>query len=64
MRKNIKMHNHIDKNFHLCSKKALLHNIKTYCYINHLNPFDYIPVSFHIQDGLRDPEFFKFSQYF
>ena len=29
-----------------------------------LNPFNYIPLTFHIQKGTEDPEFKKFLEYF
>lgn len=59
-----KSHNHLDKNIHLCNKKALFYNIKNYCQNINENPFDYIPITFHIQDGLEDKEYLNFKNFF
>ena len=49
-----KQHNHLENNFHLSNKKALFYNMKLYYEAIKLNPFDFIPLTFHVQDGSQD----------
>jgi hypothetical protein len=52
-----KMHNHFRNNYIIGNKKALLNTMRNY-YINEkLNPFDFLPLTFHITSGLEDPHF-------
>jgi hypothetical protein len=55
------MHNRLAKNFHLSNKKALYYNLKLYYEVIGKNPFDYMPVTFHLVRGVMDPawEMFK-----
>ena len=46
--KNISMHNHLENNWNLSNKKALFMNMKNYFKAKNINPFDYIPMTFHI----------------
>ena len=57
----IKTHNKLESNHHLANKKALFINMKLYYECMGLNPFDYIPLTFHIKDGELDPEFQRFT---
>ena len=50
----------MDKNFHLCNKKALFYNLRNYFELINKDVFDIIPVTFHITDGIKDKEFIKF----
>ena len=59
-----KMHNHLENQWHLSNKKALFYNMRAYYEAKGLNPFNYIPLTFHIQKGTEDPEFKKFLEYF
>ena len=58
------IHNHIDKNYHISNKKALFYNVKNYCEQLRIDPFCFIPITFHIQDGLQDQEYQQFVQFF
>jgi len=49
---------------HLANKKALFYNIKNHCENINENPFDYIPLTFHIKDGVNDKEFLKFKEFY
>ena len=54
------MYNRLQDNFHLSNKKALFLNMKVYYTSisgDEQNVFKYLPVTFHIKDGLEDPEF-------
>ena len=53
----MKVHNHLEFNFHLGNKKAFFHNIRQYYEIIGTNPFEKIPLTFHICNGEEDPEF-------
>ncbi|CAD8150662.1 unnamed protein product [Paramecium octaurelia] len=57
----IKMHNHLENNFHLGNKKALFYNMKAYYESQNINAFDNLPVTYHIksQDG---PEYQQFLE--
>ena len=52
------MHNHLEDNFHLSNKKALFYSLKNYMEKLNRDPFEIIPLTFHItkQDDLdTDP---------
>jgi hypothetical protein len=53
-----RLYNKIEDNFHLSNKKALLINMKHYYEAIGEDPFNALPVTFHIKEGLDDPEFF------
>jgi tubulin--tyrosine ligase len=56
----LKMHNHLQCNFFLGNKKALFYSIKKYYELLKINPFTKIPLTFHVKEGLEDPEFERF----
>ncbi|CAI2367062.1 unnamed protein product [Moneuplotes crassus] len=56
--------NHLEFHIHLSNKKALYYNMKTYYESLEENPFDYIPQTFHIKDGVCSDEFLKFQAEF
>ena len=49
--------NHQDNNFHLSNKKAIYYNMKIYYEAQGLNPFDELPLTYHIKEGETDREF-------
>jgi hypothetical protein len=55
------MHNHVTNNWNLSNKKALFMNLKSYYEAQKINPFDFIPMTFHITD-VNDKEFLRFSE--
>lgn len=60
-------YNRLQGNFHLSNKKALFLNMKAYYQSvsgEEFEVFKYLPVTFHIKDGLADPEFQKFMEYY
>jgi hypothetical protein len=59
----IRMYNKLEDNFHLSNKKALLLNMKTYYEALAQNPFLTLPMTFHIQNGVRDSEMERFNDY-
>ena len=52
--------NHMENNFHLSNKKAIYYNMKIFYESQGLDPFDYLPLTFHIKEGENDREFSKF----
>lgn len=55
------MHNHVTNNWNLSNKKALFMNLKHYYEAQKINPFDYIPMTFHVTE-ITDKEFGKFQE--
>lgn len=48
----------------MANKKALLLNMRNYYDALGQNVFDNLPVTFHIKNGLDDPEFTRFKTYY
>ena len=61
---NIRMHNKIEFNQHLTNKKGLYQSLKNYCKALNFDLFDFVPLTFHIKGGEKDPEFLKFFEAF
>ena len=59
-----KVHNRLEFNKHLVSKKRLFTNLKKFYELQSLHPFDYIPVTYHIKHGLKDENFQNFQSKF
>jgi hypothetical protein len=59
-----KLYNKVEDNFHMANKKALLLNMRNYYDALGENVFDNLPVTFHIKNGLDDPEFTRFKAYY
>lgn len=55
-RSTVKMHNHLESNYHLHNKKALYYNLKKYYESEGLDVCSAIPMTFHV-NGIRDKEF-------
>ncbi len=58
------MHNHLINNFYLGNKKALFYNLREYYSLMGDNVYHYIPLTFHIKKGMKDPEYTKFVDYY
>ncbi len=56
--------NHVENNFHLSNKKAIYYNMKVYYESLNKDPFQFMPLSFHIKEGLSDKEFSRFCDVF
>lgn len=57
-------YNHLECNYHLCNKKALFYNMKALAEFKGEDPFQDIPLTFHVKDNLTDPEYTKFESYY
>ena len=54
----------MDNNFHLSNKKALYYNMKVDYESIGVDPFEVLPLTFHIKEGLSDKEFSIFQEVF
>lgn len=61
---SLRTHNKLEFNYHLTNKKTLFFSIKTYAELMGFDPFSIIPVTFHISEGVADPEYSKFVEYY
>ena len=60
----LRAYNKLEDNYHLSNKKALFINMKNYYEARGEQPFDALPITFHIKTGLDDPEYLKFSNFY
>jgi hypothetical protein len=60
----LKMYSKLENNFHLSNKYALFYNMRRYYKAHDRDPFEVLPVTFHIKAGVRDAQFFSFLDYF
>ena len=60
----MKVHNHLPRNYVLGNKKALFSTMRKYYECNQQDVCQYLPLTFHIQNGLEDEDYFKFLNYF
>lgn len=58
------MHNHLKNNYVIGNKKALFKSMSFYYQIKEMNPFDFIPLTFHVFGGLEDPVFLGFQKFY
>ena len=56
--KEQKMHNHLINNYILGNKKALFNTMYNYYKDQEANVFEYLPLTFHIKEGLEDQKYF------
>ena len=60
----LRIYGKMEDNYHLSNKKALFFNMTSYYEQISQNPFEVLPLTFHIEHGLTDPEFERFRQHF
>lgn len=58
------MQNHLINNYVIGNKKALFNTMSTYYAEKGEEVFDYLPLTFHIKQGLEDQSYFKFLKYY
>ena len=51
----------MENNFQLSNKKALFYNMKIYYEAVGLDLFDFIPITFHVKEGINDKEYKNFE---
>ena len=59
-----KLYNRLEGNYHLTNKKNLFMNMKEYYESEGANPFDVLPLTFHVKNGSSDPDFSNFQKHF
>lgn len=60
----IQMCNHLENQFHISNKKAMFINMQQFYIATKKDPFETLPLTFHIKFGASDPEFEKFTSYY
>ena len=58
------MANRLEHNYHISNKKCLFYNMRSFFEYLDEDPFQYIPVTFHIRNGTKDPEYQNFLAYY
>ena len=58
------MANHLINNYVIGNKKALFNTMSNYYKELNLNIFDYLPLTFHIREGMEDKKYFEFIRYY
>ncbi|CAD8137006.1 unnamed protein product [Paramecium pentaurelia] len=58
-----KIHNHIERNYHLGNKKAMFHNMKKYYELTKQELFLHLPITFHVS-GIKDKQYQQFMDYY
>lgn len=52
------MHNHLINNYVIGNKKALFNTMANYYKETNQEVFDFLPLTFHIKDGMEDKKYF------
>jgi hypothetical protein len=60
----VKLYNKMEDNYHLNNKKAMFLNMRNYYEAMGKDVFTAVPVTYHVKEGLEDPEFLKFKTHF
>ena len=63
-KEKLKIHNHLPNNYILGNKKALFYTMNTYYEKTKEDIFEYLPLTFHIQNGIDDNEYLHFLNHF
>ena len=61
--RELKLTNHLPQQQQLSNKKSLFQNLQSYYKSKEQNPFDFIPITFHLASSTSDPEFLRFVDY-
>mmetsp|Transcript_22078 Transcript_22078/g.34235 ORF Transcript_22078/g.34235 Transcript_22078/m.34235 type:complete len:238 (-) Transcript_22078:853-1566(-) len=61
---NLILYSKMENNYHLSNKKAIYYNMKVYYEAIGKEYFQTLPLTYHIKEGLNDPQFIKFEQLF
>ena len=59
-----RLYSKLEDNYHLSNKKALFMNMTQYYRALNQDPWDTLPLTFHVKYGARDPEFQRFDEEF
>lgn len=64
VRSKLRIHNHFTNNFLIGNKKALFQTMTEYYTSKGQEVFDFLPLTFHIKNGLEDDQYLKFLNHF
>jgi hypothetical protein len=59
-----RLHNHLINNYIVSNKKSLFRVLSSYYRYHSLDPFQVIPITYHISNGLEDPTFLAFQRFY
>ena len=62
--KENRLHNHFINNYVISNKKSLFRILNAYYRQQGLDPFDFIPITYHVCKGLEDPVFLSFQRHY
>ena len=57
---SLKVYAKLENNYHLSNKYALFYNMRKYYKALGRDPFEVLPLTFHIKQGTSDPEYKNF----
>ena len=60
----LRLYNKLEQNKQLTNKKGVFVNMRRYYESLGQDPFKVLPLTFHTQHGVNDPEYRKFENYF
>lgn len=61
---NLMLYSKQENNYHLSNKKAIFYNMRVYFEALGIEYHNFLPLTFHIKEGLSDPQFIKFENIF
>lgn len=56
----LRTHNKLEHNYHITNKKTLFFSMRTFYRLLGKDPFAIIPLTFHVKEGPKDPDFLLF----
>lgn len=59
-----RMHNHLINNYVIGNKKALFSSLKNYYEARLIDPFEVLPRTYHIKEGIEDDKFLEFIRHY
>jgi hypothetical protein len=62
--RELRVQNHLINNYVIGNKKALFNTMANYYRDTHQEVFDYLPLTFHINNGMEDKIYFEFLRYY
>ena len=58
------MYNKMDNNKQLSNKKGIFVNMREYYKLVGIDPFEVLPLTFLVKNGITDSEFVRFEEYY
>ena len=64
MSNSLKVYAKLEANFQLTNKCTLFYNMRRYYLASERDPYQVLPLTYHVKSGTGDPEFTKFVNYY